>query len=343
MRATVTQLDKSQWTALAGVRGERVERWKAQAKARAEWEASPEGLAYAEAVRNHPLRAALDSIGEDEIEASRKHAGFLFKAWDAQNGHREAFAMRRQVNPRATVERAIRRDLAWMKPRGLGDRERSVANAAQRAKQDVRRLCKAMNVNALWTLTYRANLQDRDTVLKHLDAFRRRVAKVIPGWVYVAVLERQERGAYHVHLATHALPVHLVSGGVKVKSWNVMRAIWRSVVGELGGNFDESKRKHWWLPGAKHTRSAGSIASYIAGYVAKDMLDAELNRKRFSHSVGIEVPEVYKALYAADEATLHGLLELCYAAIGERVTRTWFDKVRGVFFIESDDSRVPVH
>lgn len=331
-------LDRSGWTVGALARSEKIDRWVAAAKARRAWDATPAGLAYAEAVANHPLRGALDGIGDEEVQASRDHAPYLFKAWDAQNGHREALAMRKYVNPRAALERAIRRDLAWMVPRGLGDRERSVASAAQRAKQDVRRLCKVMKVNSLWTLTYRANVQDRDLVVRHFDAFRRRVAAVLGGWRYICVAERQERGAYHLHLATHALPVYLVAGGVRVKSWDVMRRIWRSVVGELGGNFDESKRSHWWRPGARAVRSCSSIASYIAGYVAKDMLDGDLNRKRFSHSRGIEVPECYRAWFAAAEVSMHGLIELCYAALGDRIGRVWFDKERAVFYAESDDS-----
>lgn len=331
-------LDKSKWTDGARRREAVFAGWKEAAKRRKAWEATPEGIAYQKALADHPLRSAWDHISEEELQTSRDHAGFLFKSWASKNGHREALAMRKPVHPQATLERAIRRDLSWMVPRGLGDREKSVKSAAQRAKQEVRRLCKVMGVNALWTLTYRENVQDRDLVLKHLDSFRRRVAKVIPKWAYIAVLEHQERGAFHIHLATHALPVHLLRNGVRVKSWNVMRAIWRDVVGDLGGNFDESKRKHWWKPGAKHTRSAGSIASYIAGYVAKDMLEGELNRKRFSHSAGVEMPECYKAQFAADETTMGELLTLSFSALGDRVTRSWFDPVRGVFFAESDDS-----
>ncbi len=336
MGTTVQALDKSGWTDGARRRGEKFDRWKEAAKARAEWDASPAGQAYAQALVDHPWRALKDGLTDEQVLQSEEAAGWMLKTWAAGNGQHEAFVMRRKVDVRGTLERAIRRDLAHMVPRGLGDREKSVANAAQRAKQQVRRLCKTMAVNALWTLTYRANMRDRDLALKHLDAFRRRVAAVVPGWAYVAVLEQQDRGAWHIHLATHALPVHLMPGGVKVKSWEVMRRIWRDIVGELGGNFDESKRQHWWRPGAKRTRSCASIASYIAGYVAKDMLEGELNRKRFSHSRGVEVPECYTALFERDEATMLGLIDLAFAETPGRTARAWFDPKRQVFFVESD-------
>ena len=342
MGTKVSHLDKSQWSDGARRREAQHAKWREQAKLRAEWDASPAGVAYRAAIEAHPLHDVLDGFGEATMQATRDGAGWLFKSWDAENGLREAFAMRRPVHPRATLMRAIRRDLAHLgPPRGLGDREKSVANAAQRAKQEVRRICKTMRVNALWTLTYRSNVQDRELMLKHFDAFRRRVVAVLGEWRYVATIEKQERGALHMHLATHALPVRLVQGGVRVKSWEVMRRIWRDVVGEHGGNFDESKRGHWWRKGASNVQSCGAIASYIAGYVAKDMLDGELNRKRYSASRGVDVPEPYKALFAADEADMHGLMELCFSAIEGRVTRSWFDRERQVFYVESDDSVTP--
>jgi hypothetical protein len=192
-----------------------------------------------------------------------------------------------------------------------------------------------MAVNSLWTLTYKANVQDRDTVLKHLDVFRRRVVAVLGEWRYVAVLEKQERGAFHVHLATHALPVRLVRGGVKVKSWDVMRSIWRNVVGQLGGAFNEAKQKARWGTN-KPMKSASQIASYIAGYVAKDMIDGELNRKRYSASKGVDVPPCYSCIFATNDATMLSLVELAYNAVPGRVTRSWYDKERQVFYVEAD-------
>jgi len=260
------------------------------------------------------------------------------KATEWDNGHREVTIWREQPEMERTLERAIERDCKAHAPRGFGDREQSTQASVRRAKQSVRLLCKSMMVNSLWTLTYRANVTDRELVLKHLDAFRRRTEKVLGEWRYIAVLEKQERGAYHLHIATHALPERLVQGGVRVKSWDVMRAIWRRITGDLGGNFDESKRGSRWSKKRKPIRGAGNIARYIAGYVAKDMLESPINRKRYSRSTGIEVPDAYRALWPAD-TPMAELIELAYAGLGSNITSVWWDAEREVFYAESDDSR----
>lgn len=328
MGGTLAKLDKSGWSSEALERGARFEAEKQAHKA----------LQAARAA--HPLARALDGVSEASTAASEAPR-YLVKSVDFGNGHRECVVWREEPNLQRTLERAIERDVNPRAARGESeDREASIKASTRRAKQKVRHVCKAMAVNSLWTLTYRENVRDRDLCLRHLDEFRRRVVAQLGDWRYLAVLEKQDRGAYHFHLATHALPVYLKVGGVKLKSWNVMRAIWRRVVGDLGGNFDEAKRRGRFSGTAKPFRSAGAIASYLAGYVAKDLEAVELNKRRFMHSKGVEVPPAYRALF--DGATpLRELLELAYAAVGDRVTRTWFDADRGVFFVESDDS-VPV-
>lgn len=323
MGASVQKLDTSGWDADALAR---------LAQSRADEAARK---AFKRAKAGHPLADVLEGLTEASRAASEAPRWRMVTT-DFGNGHAEAVLMRDIANLEKTLERSIERDLGAVVPRGEGDREASIAVAKRRAKREVRHKAKAMMVNSLWTLTYRALMTDRDLALKHLDAFRRRVGAVLGEWKYIAVLERQERGAWHIHLATHALPVRLERGGVKVKSWDVMRAIWRSVVGELGGNFDEAKRRKRW-GGAKAVRGAGAIASYIAGYVAKDMDDSGLNRKRYSASKGIELPESVRMEWGGDVA-MSELIALCFAAVGDRITRTWFDRERQVFFIESDDS-----
>ncbi len=282
-----------------------------------------------------PLQRVLRGVSEASLEAS--NAGrWRMAARDFGNGHKECALWLHQPDIQGDLDRWLEQQSPLKVERGDSDREANVRRAARRAKQQVRHLCKALAVNSLWTLTYRENVTDRDQVLKHLDLFRRRVQEVLGEWKYVAVLEKQERGAWHIHLATHALPVRLVDGGAKVKSWDVMRAIWRRVVGEMGGNFDEAKRRARWGEGRRF-KGAGSIASYIGGYVAKEMEDSQLNRKRYSVTKGVELPRAVRAEWEAD-ADVAGLIELAYAAVGDRITRTFFDRERGVFFIESDDS-----
>lgn len=295
--------------------------------------------AFKTAAALHPLANALDGI-TDAARVLSEGKRYRFKVVGWSNGHREVTVAERQPRLDDTLERAIARDVSVLTPRGEGDRVSSIERGARRAKQKVRYLAKSMGVNALWTLTYRDNVQDRELVLAHLDAFRRRVVAVLGEWAYIAVIERQKRGAFHIHLATHALPARIVKPGYRpVKSWDVMRSIWRHITKEHGGNFDEAKRRRWGVNAgrSKPITGAGAIASYIAGYVAKDMLESELNRKRYSASKGVRPPAI--CVEERNASTMHGLIELAYEFIGSRITRSWFDRERGVFFLESDDSR----
>lgn len=322
MGARVSELDRSGWSSEALARAARFADEQRAFTARAK------------AVKAHPLATVLDGL-TDGSRAASEAIRTRMVARDFENGHREVVIYREQPDLCKRLERAIDRDVDVLTPRGEGDRDASRAASTRRAKQKVRHICKAMAVNSLWTLTYKENVLDRDRALRDFDRFRRRVVEVLGEWRYVAVLQQQERGAWHIHIASHALPARVLVRGVKVKSWDAMRAIWRAIVGE--GNFDESKRKARWSKGDKPIRGCGAIASYIAGYVAKDMLESELNRKRYSVSKGVDIPAGYRAMWAGDVA-MSELIELAYAALGDRITRTWFDATRGIFFAESDDT-----
>lgn len=291
------------------------------------------------AKRSHPLHCeAADFDSAAVLESER--AQWFVRTRDFGNGHREALVMRRVPQPFAALDRGLERGFGGQRTaRGESDsREDHLERAVRRAKSRVRLLCKALGVNSLWTLTYRENVQDRALVLRHLDRFRRAVASVLPGWRYVAVLERQERGAWHIHLATHALARTINAAGVKLDSWAVMRGVWRGITRELGGNFDEAKRSTRWGAGRKRRfKGATGIANYIGGYVAKDMVDSPLNKKRFSSSSGVPVPR--GVLHSFDAATsLASLIEWAYAQCGARVCSAWFDPSRALFSLATDDT-----
>lgn len=320
MGANVKHLDYSGWNSEQLGRLEVERAYRAQAKAKAA----------------HPFMLALNALSDEE-KAVGEAPRIRVIARDYGNGLKTCTVARVVPDLERSVERAVNRDLAYMTPRGEGDRDANIERAARRAKKTVGELCRAMAVNSLWTLTYREDQTDRDLALRHFDAFRRAVVKVLGDWRYVAVLETQDRGTWHVHLATHELPGRIEVNGVKLKSWDLMRSIWRGVVGALGGNFDEAKRKPRWGKGERAFKSCGAIASYIAGYVAKDMLKTELNRKRYSASKGIDVPPAYRCTYEGD-TPMHELIELAFASVGDRITRAWWDSSREIFVVESDDT-----
>lgn len=164
-------------------------------------------------------------------------------------------------------------------------RARALAVASNRAKTRVRKLCKAMGADTLLTLTYKANQEDLALCKAHLKEFVRRVRRLIPDFRAVAGFEKQKRGAWHVHLATVTLPSSLTAkNGVKVKSWNVLRAVWRSVTKECGGNVDISAKKR------NSQRTAARIASYISKYITKAFEEGEKWANRWTKFGNTDIP-----------------------------------------------------
>lgn len=151
--------------------------------------------------------------------------------------------------------------------RRKANHERSV----RRAKTMVRR--KVKNVVAggegyFLTLTYRENMQDYDRFLSDFEEFVSRVRDVFPGFAYVAVAERQKRGAWHVHLVTN---IHM-----DVRQWS-----------ELWGH------GYVWIERARECRRA---IRYITKYLQKAFEREEMaGKKRYLCSQGLldDVVPVY--------------------------------------------------
>lgn len=206
--------------------------------------------------------------------------------------------------------------------------ENNAKRAATRAKKRVRQLCKVLGVDTMLTLTYKANQQDLAVTKKHLYEFNRRMRRVLPDFAFVAAFERQKRGAWHVHMATRNIPDSLADrnrqNAYRLKSYEVIRRIWRSVVGDLGGNIDVARRKF-------HSRkSAAQIASYIAKYIVKDYAEGEKWSNRWTKYGEGSVPEpveigIYCGPIAAIEAAYALLPEGHRVAIGRLDRwRDWF-------------------
>lgn len=150
-------------------------------------------------------------------------------------------------------------------PEYIAERERiNRERAAKRAKTNVRQLCKAGNVDTLMTMTYKENQEDLDLCKKHTKEFVRRVRRIIPDFVAVAAFEQQKRGAWHVHMGCRRVATVLTGkAGVRMKSFDLLRSIWRSVTKEYGGNVDVARRK------ATSQRSPARIAAYLSKYITK--------------------------------------------------------------------------
>ena len=145
--------------------------------------------------------------------------------------------------------------------------------AIRRARSHLRRLVLSANADHLLTLTYRDNVTDFEQTSADLARFIRRVKQYLPDWVYVAVPERQQRGAWHWHLA--------VVGRQDVE---LLRACWRGVVGD--GNIDVQK------PKSRIANQRLALVKYLGKYLAKGFEDGNrvLNGHRYRASLGIQVP-----------------------------------------------------
>lgn len=221
--------------------------------------------------------------------ASSRAETVTLKAHDLGNGHLEVVA---------TADR-VWEELDWSQRKIqtlLDNREKwpdqteeereaaSLKASAQRAKSRVRRLCKVMGADCMLTLTYRANQTDLALCKKHLKEFVRRVNRTIKGFRAVCAFEQQERGAWHVHMAVERVSSSLEYKGVKLKSYNVLRAIWRSVVGDLGGNVDLSS-------GKGKNRSPARIAAYLSKYLMKAFEDGDKGSNRWTRFGDVECPK----------------------------------------------------
>jgi hypothetical protein len=183
--------------------------------------------------------------------------------------------------------------------------------AANRAKKNVRQLCKAQGLDTLLTLTYKANQLDLDVTKRHLKEFVRRIKRVLPGFTAIGAFERQKRGAWHVHLACHRIPKIIMGKtglSLNVKSYDVIRAVWRSVVGDLGGNIDVSRAK------ALSSRSQAQIAAYISKYITKAFQEGEKWSNRWTKFGDFEKPVRHDLGYVS---CLAEALPLCYDLLGD--------------------------
>jgi len=146
-----------------------------------------------------------------------------------------------------------------------------------RAKGAVRRRLLTIGADHLLTLTYRENMTDIARAEVDLREFLKLVRVRQPEFLYVAVWERQKRGAIHWHLG--------VPGFQDIR---FLRSCWLQIVGAGNGNID--------VRGPRGDKpSSASLARYIAKYILKGQEVRRRGQHRYRCSVGIVVPkEVYR-------------------------------------------------
>jgi hypothetical protein len=264
-------------------------------------------------------------------------AAFRVRAFDLGNGHLEATATRVIAWHEADWSPEYMADVLEAIERAKAEEdaeERAALNrkrAARRAKTRVRRLCKAAGLDTLLTLTYRGAQPDLAVCKAHLKEFNRRMLKVLPSFCFVACFELQKRGTWHAHLATKAIPA-VLPGGADFRSYNVIRAIWRSVTGDLEGNIDVQRRKR------NSQKSAAQVAAYIAKYIGKGFEDADQVLPGANRWTRYGVPEVPEAVDLGIVENVYEAITVSYSLLMEAqiVSTARFDRWRDWFFVAGE-------
>lgn len=205
--------------------------------------------------------------------------------------------------------------------------QRSLQNAADRARKRVRHLCKASGADTMLTLTYRACVTDLDECKRDLKEFVRRVRRVIPDFVAVAAFELQKRGAWHVHMACRRFATVLTDrGGHRIKSFDLIRAVWRSVTKDKGGTINVSRRK------STSQRSPAKLASYLSKYITKAFADGSKWVNRWTHFGDVTVPPAVDLGIVTDAAEA---IVLLYGLAGQdcRIETSYLSRFGDVFFL----------
>jgi len=155
----------------------------------------------------------------------------------------------------------------------------------------IRFLVKEMRADRLFTLTYRENMQDRERLMGDFTRFLRLVRKALKrDWPYVAVVERQERGAFHIHCA--------VIGWQNIK---VLRRCWYQALGGTGdetgdktpGQIDVTPPRGRWGSGFRCWQSS-KLGGYLVKYLHKTFDEVGAEKKRYWHSQGLKAPELQR-------------------------------------------------
>lgn len=186
---------------------------------------------------------------------------------------------------------------------------RALRKAAQRAKQVCRRTIMSEGFNEMLTLTYRENQGDRALCKKHFKEWVRRMKRSLPGFRYCASFERQERGAMHVHVATHKLPVHAAYKGVQIKAWKLGTEVWRAIVGKDNGLCHVGGKTRFGTT-LRKKMSLAKIAAYVSKYIMKDYEESPPGSNRYSASEGREIPKPEVMRFT--NCSLSELIAVCF-------------------------------
>lgn len=273
-----------------------------------------------------------------EVYEPRATGRYKISAVEFPNGHLEISARAEVVYEEDETQDAVRlANLRWQNedlPEVIKEREeRSRKKAVQRARRTVRHLCKAIGADTMLTFTYRSNQTDLSLIKEHIKEFSRRLRRTLPQFVGIATFEPQERGAWHCHMATTRIAASLLdTRGFRVKSYDLLRSIWRSVTKELGGTVNVRR------PKGESKHSPARIAAYMSKYMMKMWEHIPPGANRFSRFGKVELP---RRMQLGFVESLHAAIVVCYglSADDQRVSGAFLPSFKDSFWIAFE--RIP--
>jgi hypothetical protein len=206
------------------------------------------------------------------------------------------------------------KDADWL----AEEKEKNLRRAAKRAKLACKWFIVHERFDELLTLTYRENQTDEALAKRHHKEWVRRMKAALGGnFRYCTGFEPQERGAWHMHVATHKLPQHVDYKGVRIEAWKLGTRIWRSIVGEDNGLcFVGGKASKWGHKRRKHM-GLYKMAGYVSKYITKHYELMPESANRYSRSNGQPDIDVHVAHFSAED--LGDLIGLCFELPGGSV------------------------
>lgn len=260
--------------------------------------------------------------------------GWRVRVWENdKTGQRETVAWKRRLyvpiadydDPDLKVTNIDQSGTELEAQRKEAARLRALENSGRRAKRNCRWRIKSAAVAQLLTLTYKENQQDFDRARADWKAFWRKVARYWPGARAIFSFEQQQRGAWHVHAAIDKLPTHFNIDGQRVRSFDFLRRLWRSVVGEGNIDVDGHRKNKFGLPSqskaegkARQSESLVKLAGYVSKYLTKDYGSGLIGRNRWGSTQNIDVPPAI--VFDMPEMPLSELIALAFdQRPGERI------------------------
>lgn len=208
--------------------------------------------------------------------------------------------------------------------------ERSAQKAAARARKNCRHKIKHAGFKQLLTLTYKQNQTSLDQMRKDFAAWLRIMRRLIPGFRAVYGFEAQKRGAWHVHVATDALPVLMQYKGARVKSWRVGTAVWRGVVPAGGLCFVGGRSGRF-----NRYSSPGKIAGYISKYLTKENAAGEAGRRMWDSTRDLAPPPA--VTFDLPDCTMAEAISLAFELLpGHQVLKHVYNAVRDIWFLHTE-------